>query len=80
VRARRQLAALVAPRVGGEGADAAEAWLERVIEVTESRTPNADDTAPRPSRVHALVVLVQTPVSDTPSRRAPDLLRDDFCQ
>jgi len=78
--AERLLAALVAPRVGGEGADAAEAWLERVIEVTESRTPNADDTGPRPSRVHALVVLVQTPVSDTPSRRAPDLLRDDFCQ
>jgi superfamily II DNA or RNA helicase len=59
--AERLLAALVAPRVGGEGADAAEAWLERVIEATESRAPNADTTPPRPSRVHALVVLVQNP-------------------
>jgi len=57
--AERLLAALVAPRVGGEGADAAEAWLERVIDATESRAPNADAIAPRPSRVHALVVLVQ---------------------
>jgi len=57
--AERLLAALVAPRVGDKGAEAAEAWLERVIEVTESRTPNADGAAPRPSRVNALIVLVQ---------------------
>jgi hypothetical protein len=57
--AERLLAALVAPRVGDEGADAAEAWLERVIEVTESRVPNADSAAPRPSRVNALIVLVR---------------------
>jgi superfamily II DNA or RNA helicase len=57
--AERLLAALVAPRVDREGADAAEAWLERVIEVTESRVPNADAAAPRSSRVHALIVLVQ---------------------
>jgi len=58
--AERLLAALVAPRVGGEGADAAEAWLERVIEVTESRVPNADAAANRFPRVHALIVLVQS--------------------
>jgi hypothetical protein len=58
--AERLLAALVAPRVGGEGADAAEAWLERVIEVTESPVPNADAAANRFPRVHALIVLVQS--------------------
>ena len=57
--AERLLAALVAPRVGGEGADAAEAWLARVIEVTESRAPNAAVVAPGPTRVNALIVLVQ---------------------
>jgi len=56
--AERLLAALVAPRVGGEGADAAEAWLERVIQVTESRTPNVDAAAPRPFRVIAVIMLV----------------------
>jgi len=57
--AERLLAALVAPRVGDDGVDAAEAWLERVIEVTEPRAPNADTAAPGPSRVSALIVLVQ---------------------
>ena len=57
--AERLLAALVAPRAGDEGADAAEAWLERVIEVTESHVPNADVAAAHPSRVHAVIVLVQ---------------------
>ena len=56
--AERLLAALVAPRVGGEGADAAEAWLERVIQVTQSRTPNVDAAVPRPFRVIAVIMLV----------------------
>ncbi|HEX5073597.1 MAG TPA: DEAD/DEAH box helicase [Gemmatimonadaceae bacterium] len=56
--AERLLAAIVAPGVGNEGADAAEAWLERVIEVTESLAPNAD-SEPNGFRVSALIVLVQ---------------------
>ena len=57
--AERLLAALVAPRVGDDGSNAAEAWLERVIEVTQARGPNADVAAPRPSRAIALIVVVQ---------------------
>ena len=66
--AERLLAALVAPRAGDEGADAAEAWLERVIEVTESQVPNADVAAARPARVHAVIVLVRTTALELDSR------------
>jgi hypothetical protein len=57
--AERLLAALVAPRVGDVEAGAAEAWLERVIEVAGSRAPDADVAEPRPSRARALIVLVR---------------------
>ena len=56
--AERLLAALVSSRAGDEGADAAEAWLERVIEAAESRLPNADVAGAAPSGVNALIVLV----------------------
>jgi hypothetical protein len=59
VGAERLLAALVSERAGDEGAGAAEAWLERVVAVTESRMPNADVSPPRPSCVKAVIVLVQ---------------------
>ena len=59
--AERLLAALVAPKVGSEGADAAEEWLERVIQASESRTPNAEGGQPGASRVNALIVLVRNP-------------------
>ncbi len=59
--AERLLAALVSSRAGDEGADAAEAWLERIIEMTESATPNAPGTVlSTTGRVHALIVLVPT--------------------
>jgi hypothetical protein len=57
--AERLLAALVSTSTGDEGADAAEAWLERIIEVTESGAPNANRVAlGTRTRVHALIVLV----------------------
>ena len=56
--AERLLAALVSARAGDEGTDAAEEWLERVIEVAESRQPNAAVGAAAPSSVNALIVLV----------------------
>jgi len=59
--AERLLAALVSTSAGDEGADAAEAWLERIIEVTESGAPNATGIASSTTaRVHALIVLVPT--------------------
>jgi superfamily II DNA or RNA helicase len=59
--AERLLAALVSSTAGDEGADAAEAWLERIIEVTESGAPNAPGIVPGTTpRVHALIVLVPT--------------------
>ena len=57
--AERLLAALVSSSTGDEGADAAEAWLERIIEVTESGAPNATGIiSSATTRVHALIVLV----------------------
>jgi hypothetical protein len=59
--AERLLAALVSSSAGDEGADAAEAWLERIIEVTESGAPNATGIVSSTTiRVHALIVLVPT--------------------
>ena len=59
--AERLLAALVSTSAGDDGADAAEAWLERIIEVTESGVPNATGFfSSTTSRVHALIVLVPT--------------------
>jgi hypothetical protein len=59
--AERLLAALVSTSAGDEGADAAEAWLERIIEVTDSGAPNAIGIgASTTARVHALIVLVPT--------------------
>jgi hypothetical protein len=58
--AERLLAALVSSRAGDEGVDAAEAWLERIIEVTESGAPNAGGVSGTTTRVHALIVLVPT--------------------
>jgi superfamily II DNA or RNA helicase len=62
--AERLLAALVSTIASDEGADAAEAWLERIIEVTEPGAPNANNFAlgarTTRTRVHALIVLVPT--------------------
>jgi hypothetical protein len=62
--AERLLAALVSTIASDEGADAAEAWLERIIEVTEPGAPTANNFAvgarTTRTRVHALIVLVPT--------------------
>jgi hypothetical protein len=57
--AERLLAALVSHRSGPDGAEAAETWLERIIDA-RTGVPNADrdDAAGRRERVVALILLV----------------------